>query len=972
MQAVLQNPLSSSRTAEGAIAVCVGAVMLMVGATLLPPWRIFAGQPGTAVAVHLLLELFSVVVAALVVIMAWHTIDRSGNRTSNVLIVGFGIVAGVDLAHALSYEGMPPLLTESATAKAVFFWLTGRIAEITTMTLVAARIALPGRRAFWLAVALFAVFAAVVAGNYRLDRFPVMFVPGHGVTPLKASVEYVLCAWNVLLAGWLFVQYRRSPDNRTLWMAVACFVVGIGELAFTNYLTTSDFINVFGHLFKTVAYAFVYRATFRAGMLEPYELLERSERLVRAREAELDTLLRGVPAGIACLDRDLRYRYVNPTQSRTLGRPVDEIIGRRMEDVLPPNLLDQIQPNALVALRGRRVDYDLVFTAPDGEQCWRAVTVVPERGADGVIAGVVAIFTDTTERERIRRQLVDSVREVVELKAALDAHAIVAVTDARGVITRVNDKFCDISQYSREELVGRTHRVINSGHHGSAFFKELWATISRGEVWNGEICNRAKDGSLYWVYTTIVPFRSPDGTPLQYIAIRADITKRKQAEQEAQHMAFHDALTGLPNRRLMGDRLRQAVTGATRQGYYGALLLLDLDNFKEVNDTLGHVHGDELLRETVGRLLGTLRQSDTVARLGGDEFVVILEDLGANRDVAIGFASDLGEKIRETLSRPYEIHGHRVVTTPSMGVVLFGSNDGDPDELLKQADMALYKAKAEGRNRTCFFDPSLQADITARAALLRDLRHAQAGGEFALYYQPVVDERRRVVGVEALLRWKHPDRGHVSPAVFIPLAEQTDLILPIGQWVLETACAQLVAWSDHPVRSRWTVAINVSEVQFRESAFVAKVRRALDVTGADPARVRLELTESMLHSDLDETVAKMLALRQLGVRFSLDDFGTGYSSLRYLKKLPLDQLKIDQSFVADVLTDVNDAAIARTILALAGNLDLDVVAEGVETAEQMGFLERHGCRAFQGYLFSRPVPADQLGDVVQAPDEIAV
>ena len=561
-----------------------------------------------------------------------------------------------------------------------------------------------------------------------------------------------------------------------------------------------------------------------------------------------------------------------------------------------------------------------------------------------------------------QRRLRASLREVSELNAALDAHAIVAVTDARGVILRVNDRFCAISRYAREELVGSTHRVIHSGVHPPSFFAGMWRRIAQGEVWHGEICNRAKDGALYWVATTIVPFLGTDGRPERYIAVRTDITQRKQAEEEAQRMAFYDTLTGLPNRRLMHDRLQQLLGQVRRHGQPGALVLIDLDNFKEVNDTLGHGQGDALLRVVAQRLQSCVRQSDTVARLGGDEFVLLLGELGADLSAAMLRAAELGERLRRILEQPTQLDGLRVHAALSAGVVLLQGQDEQVDEVLKQADMALYKAKGAGGNQVCFFDPALQAELHQRAGLLADLRLAQAGGELRLYFQPIVQADRRVTGFEALLRWAHPLRGLVSPAAFIALAEQSGLILPIGQWVLHQACAQLARWAGAPATRGWTLAVNVSARQFQDAGFVPSVQRALARSGADPHRLRLELTESMLHTDLDETRARVAALQRLGVRFALDDFGTGYSSLAYLKRLPLDQLKIDKSFVADITTDPNDAAIARTIVSLARSLKLRVVAEGVETEGQFAFLRRIGCQGFQGYLFSAPRP---LGEAMR-------
>ncbi|WP_276309327.1 putative bifunctional diguanylate cyclase/phosphodiesterase [Marinobacter fuscus] len=564
------------------------------------------------------------------------------------------------------------------------------------------------------------------------------------------------------------------------------------------------------------------------------------------------------------------------------------------------------------------------------------------------------------ECRKSRRQLRALQQENHDLKKALDAHAIVAMTDTRGVITEVNDKFCEISQYSREELVGQTHRVINSRHHPRSFFQDLWATISRGEVWAGDVCNRAKDGSLYWVQSTVVPLLGKDKRPVQYIAIRADITARKEAEAKTQKMALHDTLTGLPNRRLMKDRLAMAVSGKARQPGFGALILMDLDQFKEVNDTLGHAVGDELLQQVSERLTRSVRKMDTVARFGGDEFVIILDNLGIDCAGAVDSVRRVAETLRMALAEPYQLAGRQIEITPSQGAVLFNSENDEPGELIKQADIALYEAKGAGRNQLCFFDPALQAETVERALLVRDLRQAVDNDEFKLFYQPIVDTHREVKGVEALLRWFHPKHGMVPPDRFIPLAEQTGLILPIGQWVLETACAQLAAWQQDMQRKEWTIAVNVSGRQLNQTSFVGLLRRVLQKTGAPANRLRLELTESVLQDNVESTIAKMNELCELGVRFSLDDFGTGYSSLSYLKRLPLEQLKVDKSFIDDIFEDSCDAAIARTIVALAQSLEIGVVAEGVETPEQMKWLVENGCQLFQGFLFSRPVAPEEL------------
>ena len=532
--------------------------------------------------------------------------------------------------------------------------------------------------------------------------------------------------------------------------------------------------------------------------------------------------------------------------------------------------------------------------------------------------------------------------------------------------------------WSMEQALGRAGDELLSDHR-EAYLKATQSVLENGE-WSGEMHMRRQDGSSVTVESRWTRVLGDDGGVQSILAIDTDITLRKAAEQEIVHLAFYDSLTMLPNRRLLMDRLQQALVSNARNRKAGALLIIDLDNFKTINDTLGHDTGDLLLQQVAARLVGSVRAIDTVARLGGDEFVVILLDLDDDDPTqAPRHAKAVGEKILVALDQPYQIAGMEHHSTSSIGITLFNhvpDSTGEKvaetsSELLKRADLAMYESKAAGRNTVRFFDPEMQAGISTRATLEASLRLALARNEFVLHYQPQVNGAKRMMGVEALLRWQHPLKGLLAPPEFIALAEDSGLILPIGLWVLETACAQLAAWSRHPSTAQLDIAVNISARQFRHPDFVAQVTGVIGRSGANPHLLKLELTESLLVKNMEATIAKMTALKKQGVGFSLDDFGTGYSSLIYLKRLPLDELKIDQSFIEDVLNDANDAAIANTIISLAHSLGLAVIAEGVETEAQHDFLLRHGCQAFQGHLFGRPMPMAQLTASMQRAGAVA-
>ena len=826
---ILHNPLLKKP-----VLVILFFTLLFIICVQLPTYQFF-NTSDEYLPVHTLLEFFAISISIMIFSLGWSI--RKETESDHLPIIGciFLAVALFDLAHTLSYIGMPALVTENTPDKSINFWLVARF--LTSIALLALAVfstqqKLPNSLPYaslLIVVAIFTTFSIIVF--YYPAWLPITFIPGTGLTAFKVNAEYFFVVISAITT-WLFITRAEDEDSIVFaWLAAAAWTTGLAELLFTKYSTLIDQLNLFGHIFKAAGYSMIFHALFSATVHRPYQQLYKATEKIK-----------------------------------------------------------QVMKEQRIAA------------------------------------------------------------------SAFEVQDAVIITDENDIVLRANKAFTKLTGYSTGDVVGKKSDKFKSSKLDPDFLLFVNNILAQDKFWVGEVYDNRKDGTVYLKRITISAVSDDEGNITNYVMAFADVSQYKEAQENIHRLAFYDPLTNLPNRRLLLDRLEKQMQNKGHNNNYGAILFIDLDNFKTLNDTRGHDFGDLMLKEVAIRLQDCLRVNDTVARLGGDEFVVMLEGLSEDLSVAASQAKVVGNKVLAAIKQPYILDAHEYHSSASIGVSMFRGDEVSIDELLKHADTAMYQSKLAGRNTQCFFDLSMQVALESRAALEVSLRQAILNQEFKLYYQMQVDNYCRIVGAEVLLRWQHPERGLVPPMQFIPLAEETELILPIGRYVLETACNQLKSWSNDKRKRELLLAVNVSARQFRQADFVDQVRDVLKQTGANPNLLKLELTESLVLDNIADTIEKMQALRTLGVRFSMDDFGTGYSSLASLKRLPLSQLKIDQSFVRDITTDVNDAAIIKTIIAMATTLDLNVIAEGVETEAQLKLLKKYSCRSFQGYLFSKPVP----------------
>ena len=792
-------------------------------------WQMAAEQrigiaPAVFLPFHTLAEVFAVVVAAMVFITGWHVHDEKRPTVSVMLACAFLAVAVLDFAHLMSYVGMADFISENSPHKAIVFWLAARYVAAAALLAYALMPQQPlvGRmRRWYLGASLGFVLVMLYVGIWRLEWVPDTFIEGAGLTPFKVTLENGVVLLHLLTLGllyWRRAEFSGSSLN-ALFFAVALMLVS--EVFFQIYSRVTDLANALGHIYKVLAYMFLYRAIFLDSVKAP---------IVRLRQARAEAA-----------ENERRHR-------------------------------------------------ELLETAPDA----------------------------------------------------------IMVVDGQGSIQMVNERLEQMFGFQRAELLGKQMEVLVPQRHRQGDVESAGLRPLADKL---DLSGYRKDGSEVPLDISLSTFHSGEG--MQITAFLRDVSERRRMEADLRHQATHDALTGLPNRALFQDRLTQAMIQVRRHNHLVALILLDLDNFKAINDGWGHNYGDLLLGEVARRLTTVLRPDDTVARLGGDEFVLLLSDLGHVEGVG-----QVTDKIMQAFAEPFLVGENEVFASASLGITVFPVDGEDVTTLLRNADVAMYRAKSEGRGGIRYYTRDLNTRMRENLLLQTDLRRAVERGQLQLHYQPQIEmATNKICGVEALLRWTHEELGDVSPARFIPVAEASGLIVPIGGWVINTACRQIKAWQDAGIPIR--VAVNLSAHQFRHGVLVDVVKAALIENGASPNLLELELTESALMDDPKAAAQVLGELENLGVTIAIDDFGTGYSSLAYLKMFSLHKLKIDRSFVQDIAHHPDDAAIVRGVVGLAHSLGLTVIAEGVETEGQRDSLARLGCHGFQGWLYSRAVTAEE-------------
>ena len=974
----------------------IGLTALLMGLAIV--WMLPAPDAAKGlssyVPLHSVMEIIAIAVAAMVFGISWATHPFRANGRALVLGIGFLGVALLDLSHTLSYAGMPDLITPSGPEKAINFWLAARLLAGLAFIWIAFW---PSHLANWVgetsrywALAIILLLVAIV--HYIVivhpSSIPRTYIEGQGLTPFKVGVEYVLIALYIT-AGFGFIKrWHKKREISDSLLAMASFTMAMSEFFFTLYANVTDIYNVAGHIYKIIAFAFLYRALFIETIKHPYQSLQQSEEKIsfdnklktmllelqerEDLEKENDYLQRSLAYAKSMTDSSIAFLYTVENEKNSVRllafsdntRNLAEIDAEK--DLLPledtgawadgvrqakPILLNEITDSqTCIGLKQTQGVVERILTVPvlEGNQV-KIILGVANKAEHFVEQDSKALqVIATTLWSMLKQGRKDAV--INQLTEALEQspHSIV-MTDTSARIQYVNKAFSEASGYNAEEAIGQNPKILQSGETSPVLYEALWKRLTAGESWQGEFINKKKNGQTFIELVSVYPIKDRFGKLTNYVAHKIDVTQHKAAEKRIRDLSEFDALTGLLNRKSFQERLNTALDQAAETNGLLSLLWFNLDNFKTINESLGHSAGDELLVEMANRIVHGLGTDATIARHGGDTFVAILP---------IEKQSLVALKAREVLNQiqaPFFIDGQPLSLSASVGIALYPEDAKTSDHLASAAEIAMYRAKQDGRNSLRFFSPDMQEHTQRSLDLAVSLKGAQNRGELFLVYQP---QRRlsdsQTIGAEVLLRWRHPKWGDVSPAEFIPIAEQTGLIVDIGLWVLEQAARQLHQW-DLLGLPKIFIAVNVSTIQFARPGFVEELMKVMSRVGVPTNRIEIEITEAVALKNAEQAGAIIQRLHAAGFAVALDDFGTGYSSLSYLKRYAIDRLKIDQSFVKDLVTNQSDQAIVNAIIHMAHSLQMTTIAEGVETEEQANRLKELGCDEIQGYWFSRPL-----------------
>lgn len=1052
---------------------------LMIVSMVLSPYTIQGYKD--YLPLHMMLETVAIVIAMQVAGLGWNAFNH--NTPGNIIFLAsifFG-VAILDFSHMLSYDGMPDYVTPNDPDKGIDFWLAARLLSAISLLIFAIsplRSLVSKSSRYFLLISIFILVGFVHwLVLFHHDLFPhLFFVSGQGLTALKTNTEYSIIALNVITAFALWWRmYQPQPYHAAAMFAAVC-IMAMSELFFTFYADVTDIYNIFGHIYKAIAYLFIYRAIFVTTVQKPYEELNTAQKQLHEKNCLLDNIVNNIPHMIFLKHAsDLRYALFNKAGEKLTGFTQNTLLNHNDYDFFPKEQADFfIQKDRETLRDGIIVDIsEEPIETPNGTRILHTKKI-PIRDEYGEPQYLLGISEDITERihtedalrasenflkesqkiaglgsyildfktgiwrsseildtlfgidqdyehsfagwmtlvhpddrdwinlyfkeevidkhrqfdqeyriichnNQVERwvhglgklefdtngmllKMVGTIQDITSTKlvtssllklslAVEQSPNSIVITDLKGNIEYVNRMFTTVTGYSMEEALGQNPSILKSDETPQATYHDMWEHLIHGKTWHGELINCRKDKSIYIESATISPVKQSDGKITNYVAIKEDITEKKKSEAYIDHLAHFDQLTGLPNRVMLNDRVTYLLSMAQRNNEPLTVMFLDLDHFKNINDTLGHTVGDQVLVEMANRIKAVIRDEDTVARLGGDEFIMLFPNTDSNT------AMHIATKLITAVSKISIIEHNELTITPSIGIAIYPNDGEDFETLLKNADTAMYRVKDNSRNGFHFFTLEMQLNLARNLQLENALRHALERNELEVYYQPQISiSDGHVIGAEALLRWHHPEFGMISPAEFIPIAESSSQIIEIGEWVLRTAIQQTKEWIDSGF-TPMIIAVNLSAIQFRQQNLLKLVTDILEDVQLPNEYLELELTEAVTMHDPEHVINVMNKFHERGIRMSIDDFGTGYSSLSYLKQFKVYKLKIDQSFIRDISDNPDDRAIVSAIIDMAHNLGLVTIAEGVETAEQLAFLRLHGCNEVQGYYFSKPLPS---------------